>query len=65
MPSSDDVSRVGVPEIGRFALFIGSTKSGTTSLFRYLPTHPATAPCCSKEPHIFADEAQRSCGVDG
>jgi len=35
---------------------IGSTKSGTTSLFQYLAQHPEIGLCRVKEPHYFTDK---------
>lgn len=37
-------------------LIIGAMKSGTTSLFKYLASHPEIAPCRTKEPSFFAHE---------
>jgi hypothetical protein len=43
-----------VPTIGNFVLIIGAMKSGTTSLYDYLVTHPEIAACARKEPSFFA-----------
>ncbi len=40
----------------RFAIVIGAMKSGTTSLFRHLGTHPEVLPCRVKEPKFVSDE---------
>jgi hypothetical protein len=45
--------------ITAFALIIGSMKSGTTSLFRYLAEHPELSPSTPKEPNFFSREWSR------
>ena len=47
------------PLIERYALIIGSMKSGTTSLYDYLVTHPEIARCKVKEPRFFASPRYR------
>lgn len=42
------------PAITDFVLVIGAMKSGTTSLYDYLVTHPEIAACRRKEPSFFA-----------
>src|SRR5688572_14975159 len=37
-----------------FAFIVGAPRCGTTSLARYLETHPAICFSCVKEPHYFA-----------
>jgi len=44
----------GVAPIEDFVLIIGAMKSGTTSLYDYLVTHPEIAACQRKEPSFFA-----------
>jgi hypothetical protein len=39
-----------------FCLLIGSSKSGTTSLYQYLIEHAAISPCAEKEPNFFASD---------
>lgn len=39
-----------------YAIIIGCSKSGTTSLYRYLGQHPDIAPCVEKEPNFFASD---------
>ena len=39
----------------KFLLIIGSAKSGTSSLFRYLSEHPAVCPSVTKEPEYFSE----------
>ena len=46
------------------ALIIGSMKSGTTSLFRYLETHPDLIGSRVKETNFFLTEGDFSRGVD-
>ena len=46
--------RRGPRPIPDFALIVGAMKSGTTSLFDYLVTHPEIAACRRKEPSFFA-----------
>ena len=41
--------------ITKFALIIGSAKSGTSSLFSYLAEHPDIAACSEKESQFFSD----------
>ncbi len=48
----------------RFAIVIGAMKSGTTSLFRHLGTHPEVLPCRVKEPKFFSDEKKWAYGFD-
>ena len=35
---------------------IGAPKSGTTSLYQYLKSHPNIFMCTPKEPHYFSDD---------
>jgi len=49
--------------IGAFALIIGSMKSGTTSLFRYLAEHPELAASRLKEPNFFSRDNTWSKGI--
>lgn len=42
--------------IQNYILIIGAMKSGTTTLFDLLASHPAIAPCYPKEPGFFAFE---------
>lgn len=44
----------GAAPIEDFVLIIGAMKSGTTSLYDYLVTHPEIAACQRKEPSFFA-----------
>ncbi len=46
--------RRAVPPIENFLLILGAMKSGTTSLYDYLATHPEIASCRRKEPSFFA-----------
>jgi len=39
-----------------YGLIIGCSKSGTTSLYRYLTQHPSIAACTEKEPKFFTGE---------
>lgn len=48
----------------RFALVIGAMKSGTTTLFRQLGSHPQVLPCRVKEPKFFTDDQKWSLGLD-
>ena len=50
--------------IQRFAIIIGAMKSGTTSLFRHLGSHPAVLPCRVKEPKFFSDDKKWAYGFD-
>lgn len=50
--------------IKNFVLIIGSAKSGTTSLFKYLSKHPEVAPCYNKEPQFFSDQKVFAQGFD-
>lgn len=50
--------------IEKFALIIGSMKSGTTSLFNYLEQHPEVSPCRQKEPHFFSDASNFKRGIE-
>ncbi|WP_140455462.1 sulfotransferase [Amaricoccus solimangrovi] len=49
----------GAPAIGNFALILGAMKSGTTTLYDYLVTHPEIAACVRKEPSFFASDRRR------
>lgn len=51
--------RPPTPPIGNFVLIIGAMKSGTTSLYDYLATHPEIAPCIRKEPSFFAADRRK------
>ncbi|MFQ8431911.1 sulfotransferase [Amaricoccus sp. W119] len=51
--------RPPVPPIGDFVLILGAMKSGTTSLYDYLATHPEIAPCIRKEPSFFAADRRK------
>lgn len=48
----------------RFAIIIGAMKSGTTSLFHHLSSHPEVLPCRVKEPKFFSDEKKWAYGFD-
>lgn len=48
-----------VSPIPRFALIVGAMKSGTTTLYDYLVTHPAIAGCARKEPNFFSSRNGR------
>ncbi len=50
--------------IQRFAIIIGAMRSGTTSLFRHLGSHPAVLPCRVKEPKFFSDDKKWAYGFD-
>lgn len=45
----------GIPS-DRYAMIIGSMKSGTTSLFDYLSEHPDICPATVKEPEYFSQK---------
>ncbi len=45
-------------------VIIGAMKAGTTTLFRWLESHPQVALPRAKEPGFFADEAVWSQGID-
>lgn len=49
--------------IPRFALIIGAMKSGTTSLYEYLCSHPEICRCRLKEPDFFTLEENWSRGL--
>ncbi|HEV7806292.1 MAG TPA: sulfotransferase [Solirubrobacteraceae bacterium] len=36
---------------------VGANKCGTSSLYRYLLTHPAVLPCAEKEPNFFGEHS--------
>ena len=44
-------------------IIVGALKSGTTTLFRWLATHPGTS-LKTKEPHFFSGEAAWGRGID-
>lgn len=48
-----------VQPIENFVLILGAMKSGTTSLYDYLATHPEIAPCLRKEPSFFAADRRK------
>lgn len=48
----------------RFLIIIGAAKCGTTSLFKYLGSHPRIDPCTTKEPNYFASEDNFSAGFE-
>lgn len=50
--------------IARFALIIGSAKSGTSSLFAYLAEHPEIAACSKKESQFFSNRQLFECGFE-
>ena len=54
--SAEQVGSGRVPPIEHFALIIGAMKSGTTSLYDYLVTHPQIAACKIKEPNFFGSQ---------
>jgi hypothetical protein len=61
MPSTDvSDSPAGLT----FCLLIGSSKSGTTSLYEYLIEHPDISPCAEKEPNFFASDDHWERGWD-
>ncbi len=50
--------------IPAYVLIIGAMKSGTTTVFDLLATHPSVAPCAPKEPGFFAFEDQWTQGFE-
>src|SRR6185437_9238816 len=50
--------------IPRFVLIIGAMKSGTTTLYSYLKTHPQIATGPNKEPGFFAFEEKWALGFE-
>jgi hypothetical protein len=41
-----------------FVMIVGAMKCGTSSLYRYLATHPEICPCITKEPEFFSRHQQ-------
>lgn len=52
------------PKIDDFVIILGAMKSGTTTLFRYLRSHPEIAGCKRKEPSFFSSNRRWNLGRD-